>query len=62
MAFQQNFQRTMSKVWWMNDISNTIPNTIPMNNNKSLHENHLSIKSQVIIQFNSHLIQTILIK
>lgn len=51
MAFQQNFQRTMSKVWWMNDISNTIPNTIPMNNNKSLHENHLSIKSQVIITF-----------
>lgn len=48
MAFQQNFQRTMSKVWWMNDtIPNTIPNTIT--NNKFINENHLSIKSQVIL-------------
>lgn len=55
MAFQQNFQRTMSKVWWMND---TIPNTIPktMTNNKSIHENHLSIKSQVyLLPFNSYM-------
>lgn len=48
MAMQQNFQRTMSKVWWMNDtMPNTMPNTIT--NNKSIHENHLSIKSQVIL-------------
>lgn len=43
------FQRTMSKVWWMNDINHTIPITLPMTNNKTLHENHISIKSQVIL-------------